>query len=110
MTLRRPYRSLIAAACSVAAAGSALASDGPTSLDGPLLELLIAKRALVTNPSAREDSPVAVIALDWRSLEAPELRTTPRALMAPRLAPLLDTLRDAGARAVGFDIIFAYSG
>jgi class 3 adenylate cyclase/CHASE2 domain-containing sensor protein len=106
---RRPYRAIVAGACAAAAAGTALAAGGPTPADGPLLELLIAKRALVAS-AAPGPAPVAVIAVDRRSLDSPEFADVPRALMGRKLAPVIDALVRAGARAVGFDIIFAYRG
>src|SRR6185503_1691204 len=59
---------------------------------------------------ALETSPVVVVALDKRSLESEELSELPRVLMVQVWAALLDALEPAGARAVGFDLIFAYSG
>ena len=52
---------------------------------------------------------VAVVALDRRSLEAPELARYPRALMGPIWAAVMDDVFEAGARAVGFDLLFSYS-
>ena len=53
---------------------------------------------------------MVVVALDKRSLESEELSEIPRVLMVQVWATLLDALGTAGARAVGFDLIFAYSG
>src|SRR5262249_20885253 len=58
---------------------------------------------------ATEPSPVAVVALDRRSLDHTELLAYPRALMAPVWATVTTGLFHAGARAVGFDLLFAYS-
>jgi class 3 adenylate cyclase len=78
--------------------------------DGLLLDLLVKARE-VTFPVADrpEQSPVAVVALDARSLEAPELARYPRVLMGPIWAALMDDVFEAGARAVGFDLLFSYS-
>ncbi len=108
---RRPYRVIVGGACAAAAAAIALATGGPTVPDGPLLEFLIAKRAFVAPTAPVPDpSPVAIIAVDRRSLDSPEFVDEPRALMGPKLVPVIDALFQAGTRALGFDIIFAYRG
>jgi class 3 adenylate cyclase/CHASE2 domain-containing sensor protein len=56
------------------------------------------------------ESTVAVIALDTRSLHHARLATLPRPLFAPFHAEVLERLMEAGARAVGFDLVFAWSG
>jgi adenylate cyclase len=79
-------------------------------MDSVLLDLLIKARSLVwptEAPSMQE--PVAVIALDWQSLEDPALAPYPRILLAPMWATVLESVFAAGARAVGFDLLFAYS-
>ena len=53
--------------------------------------------------------PVAVIAMDRSSLDSEELAATPRVLFGPFWAKLIDGLTEAGAKAIGFDIIFSYS-
>ncbi len=110
MSARRRYREFATLACALAALALALLADGPTALDGPLLDVLVAARAL-TGPAERLDDPssVAVIALDEGSLFRSELKAYPRVLLAPVWAPILDGLAAAGVRAVGFDIIFAWS-
>ena len=111
MSLRRLYRPLVIAASAVAGVVAALGLGTPTIADGPLLELLIKARSVVAPPTESPDaSPVVVVALDRRSLESDELSDTPRALMVPVWAALVDALVTAGARGVGFDMIFAYSG
>jgi adenylate cyclase len=82
----------------------------PIWLDGPLLDILIKTRALVVPQKAQTtESPVAVIALDVRSLQEPELAPYPRTLLAPVWATLLNSVVQAGVRAVGFDLVFVYS-
>jgi CHASE2 domain-containing sensor protein len=56
-----------------------------------------------------DGEPVAVVALDHDSLRADELAPLPRAFLGPIWARLLNGLIDAGAKVVGFDIIFEYS-
>ena len=105
------YRALTGAGCALAAAALALAVGSPTGLDGPLLDLTVKTRSiLAARDEPPERSPVAVIAVDARSLEAPELAPFPRTLLAPAWAAVLDGVLGAGARGVGFDLLFSYSG
>ena len=98
--------------CLVAAllAGSVVAGWGrPIWVDGPVLDLLVAARAAIPGGDHDAPLPVAVVALDARSLAAPELASYPRTFLAPVWATVLDATTTAGARAVGFDFLFAYS-
>jgi hypothetical protein len=52
--------------------------------------------------------PVAIIAMDGRSLASEELAATPRILFGSFCAKLIDGLGGADFRAVGCDIIFSY--
>ncbi len=79
------------------------------SHDGPLFDLLLGIRALGGSEAERGESPVAVVALDGRSLDAPELASSPRAMLSPVWAATLEGLFQAGARAVAFDFIFLYN-
>lgn len=89
---------------------AAVLAQGPVIADGPLLDLLVAGRAAgFASGDAPEASPVTVVALDQRSLLGPELAAYPRAFLGPVLAEVLDGVAAAGARVVGFDMIFAYS-
>ncbi len=54
-----------------------------------------------------ETAAVAVIAIDPRSLDEPELANTPRVLMAPVWGRVLDAVFGAGASAIGFDVVFS---
>src|SRR5687768_1862719 len=93
-------------ACAVVAFAVALGGPTPLALDGPILDALVRARATVHRPNPADSRPVAVIAVDEASLESPELASLPRALFAPVWAELLDGLRAAGVRAVGFDLLF----
>ena len=109
--LRRSYQWVVAGLCAVLAIGAVGLTGGEISLDGQLYDLTIAARSLV-NPrgdGGPEASPVAVIAFDSRSLDAQELLSLPRTFMAPAWAKLINGVADAGARAIGFDFIFAFS-
>ena len=111
MFLRRHYyRELVLAACGLVSAMAAIAGGGNTAADGFLFDLTLKARALsVAGAGAAEQSPIAVVVLDRRSLDAPELENLPRVLFAPHWASILDAVFSAGARAVGFDIIFTWS-
>lgn len=78
---------------------------GRTPLDGLIWDASLAARTRLI--AAPRGSDVAIIALDEASLAEPELAELPRVLFAPLWANLLDGLSEA--RAVGFDMIFAYS-
>lgn len=81
------------------------ASGSRTFLDGLIWDLSVATRARLIVSSHPSD--VVVVALDAESLEQPDLAQVPRVLFAPHWATLLSGLTEA--RAIGFDIIFAYS-
>ena len=110
MTIKGRYREVTCGTCALAAVLAVVIIARPLPADGPLLDLLVRVRAAVSPLADRpEQSSVAVIALDRRSLEAPELAPFPRVLMGPFWAALMDGVFQAGARAVGFDLVFAYN-
>ena len=106
---RRRYRTFTAAGCALAALAIGLTTPFPLAFDGPLLDVLVWTRASLTSRAAPESRPVAIVALDERSLESPELLPYPRALFAPVWARLLEALARADARAVGFDLLFTFT-
>jgi adenylate cyclase len=65
-------------------------------------------RSIFFHPRGPVESPVAVIALDARSLDSPELSPYPRVLLSPIWARVLTSVFKAGALAVGFDLLFSY--
>jgi adenylate cyclase len=103
------------ALCGLAAGLGTIAVGGELRfVDGPLFDFAVSARyALggvgVGAGAEGAESPVAVVAVDSRSLASPELARYPRTLMAPVWSGLLETLFAAGARAVAFDLLFAYS-
>ena len=108
LTLRRHHRGLFGLACALAVSAVSLLAGGTLPMaDGWLFDLSVAARATLT--PAPDRWAVAVVALDRRSLEAPELRDLPRVFLAPYWAKMLDAVFAAGARAVAFDVIFAYN-
>jgi adenylate cyclase len=106
---RRRYRLLTAVGCAVAALAIAFAAPPPHALDGPLLDVLVRARAAAAPVDFDESHPVAVVAVDERSLEREDLAQHPRALFAPVWAQLIETVTAAGARSVGFDLLFVYT-
>ena len=106
---RRRYRLLTAVGCAVAALTAGLAAPPPLAIDGPLLDVLVRVRAVGSFADPVEPHPVAVIAVDERSLDRDDLAQYPRALFAPVWGRVTRAIADAGARAIGFDLLFTYS-
>ena len=110
MTARRWYRPLMCTICALATVVTAIFVGVPLGADGRILDLLIAARAFVFPiDEASLPTPVAVIALDARSLNEPELAAFPRTFFAPVWSTILEAVFAAGARAVGFDLLLTYS-
>ena len=109
--MRAAFVYALIAACALAAGLGAMASHGRTPPDGLLFDLAVAGRAaLLAAPPSIDASPVAVIAVDARSLASAELAPYPRALLGPVWGKLIGSLGEAGADAVAFDLLLAYSG
>jgi CHASE2 domain-containing sensor protein len=90
-----------------AAAFAGLVSGGKMQpLDGLLYDLSL---ALTDRRPGNREEPVAVIALDRNSLDSDQLKARPRVFLSPEWAKVVNALREADARAIGFDMIFAYS-
>lgn len=107
---RRRYRELTCVLCAAGAVVAAIIAGNPTRADEPLLDRLVwARSAILPDSVPGAETPVAVIALDRRSLEAPELARYPRAFLAPVWAEVIDGVFEAGAQALGFDLLFSYS-
>ena len=106
---RRWRRPIIGAACALVGALLSAWSGGIIpQADGVLYDLSLAALSLL---SPREAEPqVAVVAVDWRSLDAEGLAETPLALFSKEWAGVLDRLFAGGTKAVAFDLIFGYSG
>ena len=105
----RRYRVTTPVACALVTGLIAIAARGPVPGDGLVLDLLVAARSVAfgvaDDPAS---SPVAVIAIDAASLDSEALAPYPRTLMGPVWARTIDAVMGAGARAVGFDLIFSY--
>jgi class 3 adenylate cyclase/CHASE2 domain-containing sensor protein len=67
--------------------------------------------ALALLPGSREttSSPVVVIAIDQQSLASPQFAAIPRVFLSPHLAELLEGLAEAGAKAVGIDVVLSFA-
>ena len=107
LDFRRRYRELVLLGALVAGATLAVVSNGRVELvDGIFYDV-----ALALAPSRAPGVPtrVAVIAIDERSLASKLLESTPRVFFSPYYAELLHGLYQAGATAVGFDMIFNYA-
>jgi len=103
---RRHHRLLVTLIAVLAAAFFALATDGRIELlDGTLYDLAVALRATPTE----RDTRVAVIAVDRESLAAPALANIPRPLFGPQYATLIEALANAGAVAIGVDVVLNYA-
>ena len=108
---RHYYREITTMLCAVAAAGVVFVTGTPIGADGPLLDVLVKARSLAfAEQEGPTTSPVAVIAVDARSLNEKELAKYPRTLFAKVWAQTLGAVGEAGAQAIGFDFLFAYSG
>jgi class 3 adenylate cyclase len=109
--LKRAHRELTSVLCVILSVVVAVLAGGPTpAVDGWLFEILLKARSVMAPPAEpREAAAVAVIAIDPRSLDEPELAVYPRVLMAPVWGRVLDAVFGAGASAIGFDVVFSYS-
>jgi CHASE2 domain-containing sensor protein len=104
---RRYYRAIVSVIAGLLATGASLMMGERTNpIDGLFFDLSLA--ATQKRPGT-DGEPIAVVALARDSLKADELAPLPRAFLGPIWARLLDGLIDAGAKVVGFDIIFEYS-
>jgi class 3 adenylate cyclase len=101
---------LLGAAVLAAALAAAVGVGGGMPGDGWLYDAALAARARLRPPPVADAAPVAVIAIDAKSLDAPELAKLPRVLFTPVWAKLVNALAAAEASGIGFDLLFAYSG
>jgi CHASE2 domain-containing sensor protein len=108
IVLAKRYRVLTCAICAALAAAAPFVIRPPIANDGKLLDRLLQVREIIFSTGTADRSPVAVIAVDKRSLDSPRLAAFPRVFMAPVWAELVDSLFKAGALTVGFDEILSY--
>lgn len=77
--------------------------------EGWVTDRLFQLRANFIQSGETASAPVAVVGLDQASLDSERLSRIPRVLMTPVMAEAGQAVIDAGATAVGFDFVFAYS-
>lgn len=77
--------------------------------EGWVTDRLFQVRAMMKGVEQARPAPVLVVGLDQTALDSERLAPVPRVLMAPVLAEAGQALLDAGAIAVGYDFVFAYS-
>ena len=94
-----------------AAAVAPFIAAPPIALEGMFFDLSLAAAAhfRADEQDAREAN-IVVVAVDRRTLDAPELEGLPRTLFGPAWAVMLDALREADAKAIAFDMILGFSG
>jgi adenylate cyclase len=92
------------------AAGIAIGLSAQRAIwEGWVTDRLFQIRTMMPGPERHERSPVLVVGLDRTALDSERLSPIPRVLMTPVLAEAGQALLDAGALAVGYDFVFAYS-
>lgn len=107
---RHSYRVAVAGACALATAGACLFGGGSLPSDGFFFDIAARLATGWAAPSTPDqESRVALVLLDDRSLAAEEFAPVPRTFLGPYWADLLDALDAAGVTAVGFDVIFEYT-
>jgi len=105
---RTQVAALIALAAIVAGIGAGLSAKGAI-WEGWVIDRLLQIRAGLPWTQNPADQPVVVIGVDQHSLESEQLAPLPRVLMTPLLAQAGQGVLDAGAVALGYDFVFAYS-
>ncbi len=90
--------------------GAASLSPVLSRLDGLSVDLLFWLRHAAFGPAhEREDSRVAIIAIDEETYRRPPFKDVPKAMWTPELADVLRATLDAGAAVVGQDVILPTS-
>lgn len=93
-----------------AGAGIAIGLSAEKAIwEGWVTDRLFQVRALMAGAERSERAPVLVVGLDQVSLDSDRLAPIPRVLMTPVLAEAGQAMLDAGALALGYDFVFAYS-
>ncbi len=108
--VRRYYRLAVAGLCAMVVAAATWIGGGVLPSDGLAFDFAARIAAGWTTPEGVDEAAaVALVLLDDRTLASEEFAPLPRTFLAPYWALLLDSLAAAGARSVGFDLIFEYS-
>ncbi|MEW4461838.1 adenylate/guanylate cyclase domain-containing protein [Roseibium algicola] len=77
--------------------------------EGWVTDRLFQIKALMDNKEQAGPAPVVVVGLDQKALNSDRLAPIPRVLMTPVLAEAGQAMLNAGAVALGYDFVFAYS-
>ena len=109
MAQRHTITALSIVACVALSILAGLSIHRDNSVDGWLFDTALWARNVLV-PGGEIPNKVVVIAVDQRSLDAPELSYLPRALFSPIWAETLNGLGQADAAAIAFDFLLAYSG
>ncbi|MEM7189470.1 MAG: adenylate/guanylate cyclase domain-containing protein [Pseudomonadota bacterium] len=106
--LRIPVR--IAVAVALAAAITVIAALFPrvNVVEGWLSDTVVAARAATFGAEALESPHVLLVGMDERSLNEPELASTPRAMFSPIYNQLWQKIAAHGGKGFLFDIIMTY--
>jgi adenylate cyclase len=108
--VRIPFRECIAAAIIALIAGTAVALPPFDDLRGLSIDILTALRWRVFGPARGPTmSPVVVVGLDEESYRTPPFQDTPSIAWTRELGRVLNAIVEAGAKVVGFDIVFPVS-
>jgi adenylate cyclase len=103
-------RDLAAAGAIACAAALAFATPVADVLDGLSIDALFWLRQHALGPQHQgADSPSVVLAIDEETYRRPPFADTPQAMWTPELARVLNALLDAGARVIGFDVVYPTS-
>lgn len=104
---RLAKRLLIAVIAALAAGAVSMLAPFRTGVDGIAYDLTLAARAAIFGGDSYADSPIIVIAVDQRTLDAPEAQA-PRALFSPLWAEVGEKAFNAGAVVVAFDFVLEF--
>ncbi len=103
-------RDVVATGAAALVAGGLLALPVFDRLEGLSIDNLFWLRHQAFGPRhAPESSPTAVIAIDEETYRRPPFRDLPKVMWTKQFAEVLGTTLTAGARVVGFDVIFPTS-
>ncbi|HET7410982.1 MAG TPA: adenylate/guanylate cyclase domain-containing protein [Paracoccaceae bacterium] len=105
---RTPRHLLIVLAAGLLAAAASWAAPQRHLVQGWLIDVTAAVRAVAFGIRPLDDAAVVVVTVGSRSLDSPELAGMPRALFSPVWAALTAKAFAAGATSVAYDFILAY--
>lgn len=96
--------------CGFAAAmAAAVALPSLRWMDGVSLDVSVWLRHVSGMQQHHANSDAVVVAIDEETYRRPPFAETPQATWTPLLAPVIRAIADAGAAAIGFDIVYSTS-